>query len=110
MKIGDLPFTLTKWDDLSGGDHPGETGTSSWRIFEGGDVRVRVVECSPGYKSDHWCSRGHVLYVLDGEFGVELRDGRNVLLGKGMSFQVGDDEANPHLGYSERGAKVFIVD
>ena len=110
MKISNLPFTLTKWDDLPGGEHPGESGMSSWRVFEGGDVRVRVVEYSPGYKSDHWCPRGHVLYVLDGEFGIRLKDGRDVVLGEGMSFQVGDDEDNPHLGYSEKGAKVFIVD
>ena len=28
----------------------------------------------------------------------------------GMSFQVGVDEANPHLVHSDSGAKVFIAD
>lgn len=110
MNIGDLPFTLTNWEDILKGEHPGEKGTSSWRVFEGGNIRVRVIEYSPGYRSDHWCPRGHVLYVLEGEFGLELKDGRNIVLRPGMSFQVGDDKENPHLGYSEKGAKVFIVD
>jgi len=52
----------------------------------------------------------HVFYVLEGKFGVALKDGRDFRLGPGMSFASGDDAANPHLGYSEKGARVFIVD
>ena len=49
-----------------------------------------MVEYSPGYFADHWCDRGHVLYVLEGEFETELRDGRTFTLKPGMSYQVSD--------------------
>jgi quercetin dioxygenase-like cupin family protein len=110
MKITEMPFTVTDWNAIVPVEHKGERGTSFWRVFESGNVRTRVVEYSSGYRSDHWCPRGHVLYVLEGEFGVLLKDGRDIRLGPGSSFEAGDDETNPHLGYSEKGARVFIVD
>jgi quercetin dioxygenase-like cupin family protein len=110
MKIDDVPFTVTDFQAIPPVEHPGETGTSFWRVFESGNVRTRIVDYSAGYRSDHWCPRGHVLYVLEGEFRIVLKDGRDFRLGPGMGFEAGDDEANPHLGYSEKGARVFIVD
>jgi quercetin dioxygenase-like cupin family protein len=110
MKIADVPFTVTHFQAIAPVEHKGETGTSFWRVFESGNVRARVVDYSAGYRSDHWCPRGHVLYVLEGEFGIVLKDGRDFRLGPEMSFEAGDDEVNLHLGYSEKGARVFIVD
>jgi len=110
MKIGDIPFTISEWDQIAPVEYKGETGTSFWRIFEEGNVRVRIVDYSPGFRSDHFCSRGHILLVLEGSIHIELKDGQAFELKSGSSFQVGDDIKNPHLAYSENGAKVFIVD
>jgi hypothetical protein len=110
MKIQNVPFSFTRWDQVAAEEHPGETGTSHWRVFSEGNLRVRIVDYSPGFRSDHWCPRGHVLLVLKGELDIELKDGRTFKMGESTSFQVGDDEGNPHLAYSEKGAKVFIVD
>jgi uncharacterized cupin superfamily protein len=110
MKIQDVPFSLTDWEEVIPTEHKGETGTSFWRTFEIGNLRVRMVEYSPGYMADHWCARGHVLLVLEGELKNELKDGSMHTLTPGMSFQVADDEANPHRASTEKGAKVFIVD
>jgi quercetin dioxygenase-like cupin family protein len=110
MKILEVPFAVTDWSSVKSVEHRGEKGTSQWRIFEAGNIRARIVEYSAGYRSDHWCPKGHVLYVVEGEFDIALRDGRNFRLRPGMSFQAGDDESNPHLGSTETGAKVFIVD
>jgi len=110
MKIIDVPFETTEWSKIEPSEHKGETGTSFWRIFEVGNIRVRLVEYSPGFKSDHWCARGHVLLVLEGELVIKLKDGRESILNSGTSFQVADDDANPHLAYTDKGAKVFIVD
>lgn len=74
-----------------------------------GDIRVRMVEYTPGYSADHWCSRGHVLLVLEGELVTELEDGRKYTLTPGTSYQVADD-ATPHRSCTEKGAKLFIVD
>jgi len=68
-----------------------------------------MVEYSPGYLADHWCSRGHVLLVLEGELITELKDGRQFILTPGTSYQVAEDVA-PHRSRTEKGAKLFIVD
>src|SRR3546814_9861947 len=76
MKIPPLPYTLTDWSNVPATEHKGDTGMAYWRTLQFGDVRVRVVEYSPGYMADHWCDRGHVIYVLEGELTTELKDGR----------------------------------
>ncbi|WP_081492834.1 DHCW motif cupin fold protein [Pseudomonas donghuensis] len=46
--------------------HAGQTGTAYWRTCQFGSARVRMVEYSPGYLTDHWCWRGHILLCLKG--------------------------------------------
>lgn len=110
MEIQSLPFCLTDWSTIPAIEYKGETGTSFWRVFEEGNIRVRMVEYSQGFRSDHWCARGHILLVLEGELTIELQDGQVYRMPPGISFQVADDDTNPHMAYTDKGAKVFIVD
>ena len=110
MEIKNVPFCTTDWRRIPRVEVKGEKGTSTWRMFEWGNVRVRMVEYSPGFKSDHYCGRGHVLLVLEGVLKIKLKDGSEFELTEGTSFQVGDDDLNPHLAFTEKGARVFIVD
>jgi quercetin dioxygenase-like cupin family protein len=109
MRIEHVPFGVTAWDAVPRTEHPGETGVAYWRTIETGNIRVRMVEYSPGYLADHWCSRGHVLLVLAGELVTELKDGRSFTLPPGQSYQVADDE-EPHRSRTAGGATLFIVD
>lgn len=109
MKIEDVPFGTTDWAAVMPTTHPGETGVAYWRTYEAGNIRVRMVDYSPGYVADHWCSRGHVLLVLEGELVTELKDGRQVTLGPGQSYQVADG-AMAHRSRTAGGARLFIVD
>lgn len=109
MKIEDVPFTTPDWNKIEPTEHEGETGKALWRTFEMGNIRVRMVEYTPGYFANHWCSRGHVLHVLEGELVTELKDGRTVTLTPGMTYVVAED-AQPHRSHTETGAKLFIVD
>lgn len=109
MKIQDTPFCTVNWSQVTPSEHAGETGMAYWRTLEVGNIRVRMVEYSPGYFADHWCNRGHVLLVMEGELTVELKDGRVFVLTPGMSYQVSDDVA-PHRSHTTPGAKLFIVD
>ncbi len=110
MKIPTLPFTVTDWSKVEPTHHPGESGEALWRTLNIGDLRVRMVEYSPGYLADHWCDRGHVLYVLEGELESQLKDGRKFTLTPGMSYQVSDFGDAAHRSYTATGAKLFIVD
>jgi quercetin dioxygenase-like cupin family protein len=109
MQICNVPFGITDWATMRPTIHPGETGTAYWRTIEIGNIRVRMVEYSPGYLADHWCDRGHVLLVLEGELTTELKSGQSYVLKPGSSYQVAD-QAAPHRSRTEQGAKLFIVD
>jgi uncharacterized cupin superfamily protein len=110
MKLPTLPYTPVHWDTLPATEHKGETGTALWRTLTNGDVRMRVVELSPGYLADHWCDRGHVVYVLEGEVTSELQDGRSFVMKPGMGYTVSDFGDKPHRSWTTQGARMFIVD
>jgi len=103
-------FQVLDWDTLPVTNHPGKIGFAEWRTMELGDVRVRQVEYSAGYLADHWCDRGHILYVLEGELITELRDGRRYRLTAGMSYVVSNSGDAAHRSSTDIGAKLFIVD
>lgn len=109
MEMRDIPFGVTDWSDVESTEHPGVTGKALWRTRQFGPIRVRMVEYSPGYLADHWCSKGHILLCLKGELVTELEDGRTYTLTPGTSYQVADN-AEPHRSRTEGGATLFIVD
>lgn len=108
MQMTGIPFVLTEWAHVERTEHKGETGTSNWQTQTFADIRVRMVEYTPGYLANHWCSKGHVLLCLEGQLDTELKDGRRFTLMPGMSYQVAD--ADPHRSSTATGAKLFIVD
>ncbi|MDE1185911.1 MAG: DHCW motif cupin fold protein [Pantoea sp.] len=109
MQITQLPFGITQWDHIEPETHHGERGFALWRTQRFNDIRVRMVEYSPGYLADHWCLKGHILLCLEGEMLTELEDGRCFTLTPGVSYQVADN-AEAHRSSTETGAKLFIVD
>jgi hypothetical protein len=109
MKIADLPFGTVDWSAGEVTTHDGTTGRALWRTRQFGDVRVRMLEYTAGYRADHWCRKGHFLLCLEGELHTELADGRVAVLTPGMSYHVADD-AEPHRSYSPGGARLFVVD
>lgn len=109
MNITGIPFGVTEWSAIEPVEHAGISGKALWRTREFGGMRVRMVEYTPGYLADHWCSKGHIVLVLEGEFESELADGRKFRLTPGMSYQVADN-AEPHRSFTATGVKLFIVD
>ncbi len=109
MKIENLPLSITDWSKLSSVSVRGETGKAVSRELDQGNVRVRLVEYSARYKADHWCAKGHIVLVMEGDLSVELEDGRMYDLRGDMSIQIGDNGA-PHRVYSKNGARVVIFD
>jgi quercetin dioxygenase-like cupin family protein len=113
MKMSAIPFCTVEWSTVEPTRHEGDAGHALWRTQyfgpEENRIRVRMVEYSPGYVSDHWCSKGHILLCLAGELETTLADGRVFTLKPGMSYQVADN-AEAHRSRTAAGATLFIVD
>ncbi len=67
MKMDAFAFGTTNWAEVEKTAHQGETGMAYWRTRCFGEkpnqIRVRMVEYTPGYLADHWCQKGHVLFA-----------------------------------------------
>jgi len=109
MQMSNIPFGTTDWSQVPATEHPGTTGMALWRTRDFNGIRVRMVQYTPGYLADHWCSKGHILLCLEGELHTELKDGRSFVLTPGTSYQVAD-QAEPHRSSTAAGATLFIVD
>jgi len=109
MKIENLPFGTVDWSQVEVTTHAGAQGEARWRTRQFGDVRVRMLEYSPGYLADHWCSKGHFLLCLEGELETELADGRRITLTPGHGYQVADGAA-PHRSSTRAGARLYVID
>ncbi|MFZ0479689.1 MAG: DHCW motif cupin fold protein [Terriglobales bacterium] len=109
MKMTGFAFTTTDWTQVVPTEHPGQTGSALWRTQNFGEIRVRMVEYSPGYLADHWCTKGHVILCLEGELETELADGKRFTLKTGDSYQTADGEPG-HRSSTQAGARLFIVD
>jgi len=109
MQLEGIPFSAIDWETIPFEEHPGEKGTARSRTFVTKDIRVRLVEYSPGYRADHWCSKGHIVFCVRGEFVSTHQDESVHPVRQGMVYLVGDNET-PHRSTSESGATLFIVD
>ena len=109
MKMPSMPMSITDWNEVVATEHPGDHGVALWRTRNFGDLRVRMVEYSPGYVADHWCSKGHVILCLRGSLHISLKDGKTLELNAGQSYHVGDGDP-PHRSAAPEGATLFIVD
>jgi quercetin dioxygenase-like cupin family protein len=109
MEIKDIPFSTTDWDLIPKIKHEGEKGFAYWQTINFGDIRIRKVEYSAGYLANHWCDKGHILLVLEGELITQLQDGRIYTLSPGMTYQIATN-AEPHKSSTKIETKLFIVD
>jgi hypothetical protein len=109
VRLKNFSLEVTDWDRIEAEQHRGESGTARWKTRTFGDIRVRMVEYSPGYAADHWCEKGHIVLCLEGELHAEGKDGSRQLLKPGMTYQVADDDI-PHRAHTDTGVKLFIVD
>ena len=75
MKLMDMPEAVTDWSRIPASTMAGASGTVQTRAHQSGDVRLRLVEYGASYLADHWCSKGHIIYVLAGALGIEHEDG-----------------------------------
>ncbi|MBI2419217.1 MAG: DHCW motif cupin fold protein [Ignavibacteriales bacterium] len=109
MQNANIPFETIDWSTVPKIEHPGETGIAYWQTIQFTGLRLRIVEYSKGYLADHWCSKGHIVHCLSGEFISELHDGSHFTLKAGDTYVV-SDELSSHRSISENGVRLLIVD
>lgn len=109
MNNKNIPFKTIDWSDIPKTEHKGETGIAYWQTLQLPGLRIRLVEYSKGYVADHWCTKGHVVQCLEGDFVSELNDGEKFILSKGMTYVVTDDLSS-HRSSTVNGVKLLIID
>jgi quercetin dioxygenase-like cupin family protein len=109
VKLENITFTTIDWISVPVEERAGEKGVARSRTFAAKGLRVRMVEYSPGYSSDHWCHKGHVVLCVRGEIVTNHMDGSAHRIREGTVYVVGDNGV-PHRSSSEGGATLFIVD
>ena len=110
MNLKDLPTGTTDWSKIPESVHSGALGTATIRTQQFGDIQVRFVVYSDNYVSDHWCSKGHMVFAIAGQLVIEHKDGTSHTISPGMSYLVADDNESPHRGICKDGATVLIID
>lgn len=104
-----IPFQAIDWSAIPKTEYKGETGVAYWQTMQFDGLRIRIVEYSKGYIADHWCTKGHIVHCLEGNFISELSNGEKILLTKGMTYVV-TDELSSHRSSAEHGVKLLIID
>jgi len=107
--MSNIPFQKIDWTSIEKVEHRGVSGFAFWQTIQLSGLRIRFVELSNEYLSDHWCQKGHIVHCLDGQFITELSTGEKIELTEGVTYVVSDDLSS-HRSFSESGAKLLIVD
>ena len=107
--MSNIEFQTINWSVIEPTEHRGKTGTSFWRTMQLPGIRLRMIEYSKGYLADHWCTKGHIVHCLEGEFDSELQNGETISLTQGTTYIV-SDELSSHRSLSKNGAKLLIID
>jgi len=110
MKLDNLPASITEWSSVPASVQLGKPGTATVRARQFGEIKLRLVEYSPGYIAGHWCHKGHIVFAVAGQLVIEHQHGSRFTLQAGTSYCVADDDDAPHRVISEGGATVFIID
>jgi len=104
-----FPFQTIDWSNVPKTEYKGDTGIAYWQTLQLEGLRIRIVEYSKNYLADHWCTKGHIVHCLEGNFVTEHKDGEKILLTAGMTYVVSDDLSS-HRSVTSDGAKLLIID
>jgi hypothetical protein len=110
LKLENLPTGITDWSQVPVAVASGASGSATMRTREFGPIRLRLVDYSAGYIADHWCAKGHIIFVVAGRLMIEHEDGERHVLTAGMSYHVSDEVGPAHRVMSDGGAIIFVVD
>jgi mannose-6-phosphate isomerase-like protein (cupin superfamily) len=91
------PFPDMPW--VQGG-HPLEKKKAA------GDA-LTLLEFAPGFEDPNWCGHGHVIYIVEGEFGLTLA-GEQLRLTAGEACRVSPGERHKAINPGELPVRLFV--
>ena len=109
MNIEDIPFINIDWNTQPSIETKGDSGAAVTKEAKLGNIRLRRIDFSPNYSADHWCSKGHIVTVLEGSLTTTLQSGQTHTTTAGNTFIV-SDTIDPHHTHTATGAKLLIID
>ncbi len=82
-----------------------------FKVQKVGALQLRLLEFSRDLDHPHWCTTGHLGYVLEGEMEVEFAAGSQVFrAGDGLAIPGGDAEKHRPRALTERVRMIFVED
>jgi mannose-6-phosphate isomerase-like protein (cupin superfamily) len=74
-----------------------------FKVRQVGAQQLRLLEFSRDLDHPHWCTTGHLGYVVEGEMEVEFEDGRVVYqAGDGVAIPAGEADKHRPRARSDR--------
>ena len=110
MKLNNVPYELIDWKGVETSLITGLEKKALARIKNFDEIRLRVIEKEPGYRADHFCKKGHIIFVIEGSMDIEFENGDKVPISTGQSIFISDDNQYGHTTFTEKGIKYFIID
>ena len=107
--MSNIPFKVIDWAAIAPTQNKGLQGASSAQALQFPGLKLRIVTYSAGYLADHWCTKGHIVHCLEGEFVTEHENGQAYTLKEGMTYIVSDDLSS-HRSKTIAGVKLLIID
>ena len=107
--MSNISFKVINWNTVEKTEHKGLQGLSIAQSQQFPGLKLRIVSYSPGYLADHWCTKGHIVHCLEGEFVTEHENGQAYTLKAGMTYIVSDDLSS-HRSKTTTGVKLLIID
>lgn len=78
------------------------------KIVVQGDTKLRLVEYFKSMEP-HWCSRGHVGMILEGEFEIRYDDCKEVYApGDGVFIPPGDEHRHMAVSLTDKVRALFV--
>ena len=75
----------------------------------GGDDHVVMLQFKPGFRDPNWCERAHIIYVVAGELGLELKDGTQKRIMAGSACTIPHGTAHQAFCDGPDTAQLFVV-
>jgi len=109
MNIKILENIPIDWDKIPSEKINGTSGFVISKMVEFNYIRIRLLHFSENYEADHWCDKGHIIFVVFGELVIEYKDNTHQKILTNNSVILGDNILS-HKVITEIETKVFIID